>query len=57
MEKFWTIFLTILVWTVSVALVFSIVVLIAGTINHVDFYEQLCLWFGHESGFAKIFIK
>ena len=57
MEKFWTIFLSILIWTVAVVIIFSVTVLIASALNKVGFYDQLCLWFGHGSNFAKIFIK
>lgn len=57
MDKLGIIIATILLWTLFVAVVFGLTVLIASAINHVVFYEQLCLWFGHGSNFAKIFIK
>ena len=57
MEKFWTIFLTIIIWTIFVVVVFSVTVLIASALNKVGFYDQLCIWFGHGSNFEKIFLK
>lgn len=49
---------SIIVGTILVSIcVFCIITLIAGTINHVDFYEQLSRWFGHGSDFEKLFKK
>ena len=56
MEKFWTVFASILLWTLFVFVAFTVTVLIASAVNQVAFYDQLCLWFGHESGFARIFL-
>lgn len=53
MKIFWTIVLSVLFLVVA----FALTVLIASAINKVGFYDQLCLWFGHGSGFAKIFNK
>ena len=37
--------------------IFALVVLIASSVNGVDFYEQLRMWFGAGSWFASIFGK
>ena len=50
-------FLVVLCVLLACIFLFCIAVLVAGTVNKVDFYDQLCLWFGHESGFARIFGK
>ena len=57
MKKIGLSLLLVLVCVLVVAVAFALTVLIASLINNVGFYDQLCLWFGHESGFAKIFIK
>lgn len=57
MKKFFAGFGLFLLGLIAVALVFCAAVLIRGAINHVGFYDQLCLWFGHGSAFAKLFIK
>lgn len=51
------IFLYVLISLIAIALLFCIAVLIDGAINHFGFYETLCRWFGHGSGFAKLFGK
>ena len=57
MKKIGLSLLLLLTCILVIAIGFALTVLIASLINNVGFYDQLCLWFGHESGFAKIFIK
>ena len=57
MSDFWKGFLIAILSILSVIAVFSVVVLVASLINHVAFYDQLRLWFGSASNFAKLFGK
>lgn len=57
MKNLGIIILAILLGTLIEIGLFALVAEVASWINHVSFYDQLCLWFGHGSNFAKIFIK
>ena len=57
MKMLGIIILSIILGTLLEIGLFALVAKVASWFNGVGFYEQLCLWFGHGSNFAKLFIK
>lgn len=57
MSDFWKGFLIAFLSILAVIAAFSVIVLVASFVNNVAFYDQLRLWFGSGSGFAKLFGK
>lgn len=56
MKVFWGV-LKVLGMALLVVGIFALIIFIASAINGVGFYDQLRLWFGAGSAFARLFGK